>query len=831
MAEVELTAYAFNGGEISPAMQARVDYQKYATGAAKLLNMIPRPTGGAWRRPGTRFVAKAVHSNKPTRLIPFRFSVKQSYVLEFGDHVMRVIMDDGLVTYPAGHAKAGQVVTIATPYAAADLQGIWRAQTADVMFMGHPRYPIQRLARYDHHDWRFTAWALGTQTVAAPTGLAITVDGKTGKRYAVTAVTAAGDESYSSNVAQCGTASGVGIPVPVYDSLNIQQCHDLWAGYGAAWPAEWDVWSHNGFWLCENRGAQGSLGFLRDCLGYTSWFYEKNNGYATLSLTRPDGGRVTYPYNTAADDGYWRSEAIYGMNQGWGGILAAMRQRIREYVEAVNAGAAVTGKTNLVWNAAPGAAHYRVYREETVENKGAMFCRIGETAATSLYDDLLPYNPSLGMLGGTINFASPGNFPGAIAIFEQRLVVGRTDNQPCGFWGSRTGSFDNFTKHSPLQEDDSYAYVLDSREVNEIAWMVPMNSLLIGTAGSEWRAGGSGVPLSPVNPDVHVQSNFGCAIMEPLVVGRSVVFAGRSRRVLRDFQYSLDSDGFDGEPLTVLVEHLFADRFIENMCYQQEPESIVWMTMSDGALLSCTYMPTQNVTAWARHSTQGRFEGCVSLVDIDGSDRIYFSAMRTVNGAAERFIEVIDMPITPPEEVRDCFYVDCGLTYRGAATSRIGGLTHLEGMAVQVLADGVVVDGVTVRGGAFTLPAPASVVHVGLSYTAELETLDLEPIMQGGGTIRHRPRSIVEVTPTLMKTINGELAIVSKFQTEEPDWTPIRWQTAEDNPAQPKHFTGEARVLPNPPKRNNTTRVAMRCNLPTPFAVLGVVAKGDIGDV
>ena len=56
----------------------------------------------------------------------------------------------------------------------------------------------------------------------------------------------------------------------------------------------------------------------------------------------------------------------------------------------------------------------------------------------------------------------------------------------------------------------------------------------------------------------------------------------------------------------------------------------------------------------------------------------------------------------------------------------ISGLDHLEGEAVSCLANGGVVNGLTVSAGAVTLPSAASRVHIGLPYTAEIETLDME---------------------------------------------------------------------------------------------------------
>ena len=73
---------SFAGGEMSPEMFGRMDDVKFQAGAATLLNVIPRPEGTAFRRPGTRLVRKSKDSTKISHLFPFVFSPTQSLVIE-----------------------------------------------------------------------------------------------------------------------------------------------------------------------------------------------------------------------------------------------------------------------------------------------------------------------------------------------------------------------------------------------------------------------------------------------------------------------------------------------------------------------------------------------------------------------------------------------------------------------------------------------------------------------------------------------------------------------------------------------------------------------------
>ena len=97
---------------------------------------------------------------------------------------------------------AFEIFEIETPYLEADLRKIRFEQTADVMVLACYGYPLKRLRRFGHADWRLDDAPIGAQ-IAAPTGVAATAnDPTTGtdfvatvKYYVVTAVNAAGQES------------------------------------------------------------------------------------------------------------------------------------------------------------------------------------------------------------------------------------------------------------------------------------------------------------------------------------------------------------------------------------------------------------------------------------------------------------------------------------------------------------------------------------------------------------------------------------------------------------------------------------------------------------
>ncbi len=123
--------------------------------------------------------------------------------------------------------------------------------------------------------------------------------------------------------------------------------------------------------------------------------------------------------------------------------------------------------------------------------------------------------------------------------------------------------------------------------------------------------------------------------------------------------------------------------------------------------------------------------------------------------------------------------------------TNISGLNHLEGMAVSCLADGNVVDGLTVTNGSVTLPAPASAIVVGLPFTAQGQTLYLDAPSQQ--TMQGKRKNIQAVTSRVQNTRGlfiGSNQIDASTQPNNvaPAWTNM----FEMKPRNTNNFPGTA---------------------------------------
>ena len=86
----------FSKGEIAEDLISRVDVAAYSTALRRARNVTVLKYGGIAKRPGTRFVAE-VYADEGVRLMPFQFSLTQTYALEMGQGYMRPAANGGMV--------------------------------------------------------------------------------------------------------------------------------------------------------------------------------------------------------------------------------------------------------------------------------------------------------------------------------------------------------------------------------------------------------------------------------------------------------------------------------------------------------------------------------------------------------------------------------------------------------------------------------------------------------------------------------------------------------------------------------------------------------------
>jgi len=355
-------------------------------------------------------------------------------------------------------------------------------------------------------------------------------------------------------------------------------------------------------------------------------------------------------------------------------------------------------------------------------------------------------------------FSDTTGHPSCVSFFEQRLVFAGTSSEPQTLYFSKSGDYENMT--AGTNADDAMVYTIASNQVNVIRFLKTQRTLIVGTVGGEFTvsADGTDAAVTPTNITIKRQSSYGSANVDAIPAGNATLFLQRAKRKIRELSYNFDVDGYQAADLTILND-VVTKTGINEMTYQQSPDSILWCVRDDGVLAGLTYLRGEEVIAWHRHILGGSFgdgnavvESVASISGELNEDELWVIVKRTINGATKRYVECFaqfDFDETTPTDFR---FLDSHLTYSGSATTTLSGLDHLEGQTVSILADGATHPNKVVSSGSITLDRQTEKAVVGLSYDSVLQTMRIE----GGaaeGTSQGKTKRISKVVLRLFETV------------------------------------------------------------------------------
>lgn len=681
----EVMQYSFVAGELSPLIYGRVDLAKYPSALQKCRNFLVLPQGAVVNRPGSRFIVETKNSGK-VRLIPFSFNVDQTYVLELGDHYGRIVTNGSQLL------DGGSPVEFSTPYGVGGLDQITYVQSADILTLCHPNHPPRQIRREGALNWTSQELALSNDCFQDP-------NTNESDRMWVTGTTDA--ITIKSNF-DAFTSDMIGHQVRIDQIEN---------GAVQAWTSFCHVdigqqlFSDENTYVVESKPSNDALsGNIQPTFTYgTGWdgpgkynpAYDRDigvklrylhSGYGIAEITGVQNARSAlavvikrFP-DTVVDDGG-------GATQTWNYTIAPNPDGSQNSRSTFGVGGA--GSTDRT--------RFSVEVDKWDDNVGAYVTSTLPTSDISVTGSTLTVDPPITTgtqsdgNGGTVQvdtyvtitftkitgtsykwylpaWTDSQGYPRAVSYFQERFVFGGSDTFPDRVWMTESGIYNSFLVSNPSIDSDSIALRIAARQVNVIRHILPLSGLIAMTSGSEFLIGSENDAITPSSVFAKAQSYRGCGSPPPIVVGAVGIYVQGDESKVRSLAYSFESDVYTGDDLTVLAEHLFDGREIVSWSYAQAPYSMVWAVLDDGRLLSLTFLPEQQVIAWAQHDTDGAYES-VCCIREGTVDVAYVSVRRRINGSTKRYIERIgDRRF---EDVLDAFFVDSGLTYDGKQSSTL----------------------------------------------------------------------------------------------------------------------------------------------------------------
>jgi len=797
-------------------MFGRIDDVKFQTGAAKMLNFIALPQGPAENRPGTQFVAQVKDSTKQTRLIPFTYSTTQTMVIEVGDQYMRFhtqgatlqagspaayngatsyvigdLVSSGGTNYYCIAATTGNAppnatywyplpsssYEIPTPYLEADIPTIHYVQSADVLTLVHPNYAPRELRRISATKWTLSTINFGSP-LTAPTGVTVTestVASGYDYTYCVTAVTS--DDFGESSRSTSATINGNFGSAGYYTTIS-------WSAVSGA--IRYNVYKLQG----------GLFGFIGQT---TTTSIVDDNIAPDMSITPPE------------------YENVFASSGNYPGAVSYFEQR------RCFSGTNVEPQT--LWMTKSGTESQMAYSIPLQDTDRIRF-RVAAREANTVRH-IVPLTQLLLLTSAAEWRVSPVNSdvitPTTISVRPQSYI-GANNVQPsivnntvvyCAARGGHVRELGYSWQASGFVTGDlsiRSAHLFDNYEITDMCYSKSPQPILWFISSTGKMLGLTYIPEQQIGA-WHQHETDGtfesCTAVAEGVEDRLYVIVKRTinGNTVRYVERMASREFSD------LTQAFFVDC---GLTYDGNNTTATTVTISGGT----TWGPSDVLTITAS-SAIFQFPSSVTpptdindaIVLTDAAGNKY--RLRII-GTSSTTVATARVDVTLPVALRNT-----ATTVWGFARDTVSGLSHLEGKTVSILADGAVQPQETVSSGSVTIDRAAVVIHVGLPYESDLQTLPAVMSLDGYGQGRYKninkayirvfKSSGIFIGPT------ADRLVEAKQRTTEPYGTPPSLKSDEiDVDLKPAWRAGG--------------QVYLRQADPLPLSVVGLTLEVVLGD-
>jgi len=709
---------SFASGEINPAFWGRTDQAKFHSGCSVMRNSFVNYRGGTASRAGTAFVGPCLQNGTalPPRLIPFRFSIQQSYVLEFGDQYMRVISQGAYITetplnilgiastWPLGMTlpldastwKAGDMFYVSGMTGLLALNNLYFVVLTNPVIVGSScLVSVADMFGNSYNGLSLSGWTGGgtaakiyTQTTpysavdlpflkftqSADVMSLTCVNQNTLTEYPPYDLTRYSSNNwvfvqtnYASSIlpptACTATASTLtpvtsGQQLPTKYAYCVTAVDSITGQESVASPIAYvlnsvDIALYLGS-ITINWPPVNTAGYYNIYKAPSSYNTDVPIG-SVFGYAGTSFGNQFVDSNITQD--FTRTPPVHVNPFARGMILnAVITSQGSGYTQA-------TVGANVITNTGSGAVITPiivggVVVDCIVQNSGENY-----TAGDSLV--ITDSGSGAGAVASLTIGPQTGTYPSVVSYFQSRRVYANSLNNPDGYQMSQTGAYTNMDAASPPIASDAISGNPWGLQVNGIQWLQPMpGGLVVGTGLDAWQlsgANGNGSAITPASQSATPQASNGFSqTVPPVKINYDILHLQPLGSVVISLQYNFFAQIYAGTDISFLSSHLLENHQIKEWAWAKEPYKLLWAVRDDGKALSLTYLKEQEINGWARHDTNGLFQSVVSIVE-PPIDAIYFIVKRYIRAYSKwaYYVERMDNRLWVNTE--DPWCVDCGL--------------------------------------------------------------------------------------------------------------------------------------------------------------------------
>ena len=742
----------FTEGVLAKSLQGRSSEEFYRYGLKAAKNMIPIMSGPVVKRPGTNYIGEFKHSSAV--LMPFFKDKDNSYILEIGSTsaesggYMRVWSQNKLLN---DKQSTPAIYEIAAPWFQAQLSTIKFTQSGDVIFVCCPDRPPQIIKRtiktgqtsssYAEDDSKWEIYEYETE------------DGPYGA-INVYSEDAGSDSKYALYIADPTTSNGGAKEEIANVEFNTATDSLVLANHGLQTGMKIRLESAGG--VGWNKMSDADQSSARS--DFDGWVVSTTA--TTFQIATTDGGtpqvfkliegetdketnikvyRYVYPSSTSAITFTLYKDGATGTtdtNAYFSSDDIGRQIRINPLVKPLTR----IGGIRWAWGIISAVSGSTIGVKLKTEMSN---CR-GGTPSSS--------NKKAGTPDFRLGAFSIGTgYPSVSQIYQQRMVLAATKDEPSTIWLSKTADFYTFSpseiaaQGNPtanvsgqaievILDDTALTFTLDSDTLDEIKWLAESKKLTMGTSAGVYMLYGSETNLvvTPFRFTINRESSFSATDSQPVVVSNALMYAQIGGKDVQELLFEGTQGQWFNSKISVKGYDIIKDSEIVKMVWQERPNNIIWMMMNDGRLISLSYDRQTKFQAWSEHNISGT---AAKVLDIEmiataSHDQIWLKIERTINSSTKIYMETIARFPTEGALTRNHYvFSDSALTKSIAGKSfTVNSTTNVVTCAGHGLLDGQIIR-VSSTG---TLPAglTANLDH----YVRDKATDTFKLALTSGGT-------------------------------------------------------------------------------------------------
>lgn len=673
MGRASLIQNAFNAGEWSPLLLGRQDVQKYGSALYVCKNAIPL-TQGAWtRRPGMAYLHQCKHHDKEARVIPFQYSVEQTYVLEFGEGYIRFFTDHGILT------ATSQAIT-----------GITKANPAVATYSGSDTYAngdrvyisgVVGMTQVNNREF-----IVANVNAAANTFELQNSDG--------TNVNSTGYGTYTSGgtVAEIIEVTTAFLEADLAD-IRVTQSADTLYILHPDYPPQQLVRTSATTWTLSD-------------IVFTDGPYDSLNTTSTTLSPSAATGTVTIT-----------ASAVTGINSNRGFLSTDVGRLIRLKEGSVWGYAEILTVSSTVAVTADVLSTLTNTNAKTNWRLGIWSDTTGFPATGTFFEDRL-------FLAGAATYPQrlDGSKSGVYTSFAPSATDGTVaDDNAVSF----TLNADDVNAIRWLAPNEKGLLVGTSRA----EWQVKASSLSealsptnISAKPSSRHGSADVAPVAASRAVLFVQ-RASRKVREMAYVFEVDGFKSPDMTLLAEHitRPGVVQITYQEQPQAIMWGAR-SDGVLLGMTYERDQDVVGWHRHELGGYSN------------AGHTAGALVESVAVVPSPDATrDELYCVVQRYINGGTKRYIEYQTKIWETTDEQEDAFHLDCGWTVvNGSPSASVTGLWHLEGETISAYVDGTKHIDVTVTNGTVTLERAGTVVTLGYAYESDGQTMPVEGGSQDG---------------------------------------------------------------------------------------------------